>query len=193
MTTDENRPAWNGINHLALVTDDMDSTVRFWHGVLGAETIATVGTSGFKHYFFRIGPNQTVAFFEYLGADLETFAKPAGVPYPAGASQFDHLSLNVPDEASLEALQRRLKEHDCEVTDVVDHGFIRSIYFNDPTGIALEASYWTLPPNGPVDHGDPDWFHDDDPVPALREIRDTGRVERTVATRLVDEIITDPS
>ncbi len=193
MTTDEHQPAWNGINHLALVTDDMDSTVRFWHGVLGAETIATVGAPGFKHYFFRVGPGQTVAFFEYLDAEIETFAKPAGIPYPAGASQFDHLSLNLPDEAALEALQRRLKEHDCEVTDVVDHGFIRSIYFNDPTGIALEASYWTLPSDGPVDHDDRDWFHDDDPVPALREISETGRVERTVSTRLVDEIVPDRS
>ena len=29
-------PHWRGINHLALITDDMDATVRFYHGVLGA-------------------------------------------------------------------------------------------------------------------------------------------------------------
>ena len=28
-------PHWRGINHLALVTDDMDATVRFYHRVLG--------------------------------------------------------------------------------------------------------------------------------------------------------------
>lgn len=28
-------PRWRGIHHLALITDDMDATVRFWHGVLG--------------------------------------------------------------------------------------------------------------------------------------------------------------
>ncbi|WP_206641631.1 VOC family protein [Nonomuraea polychroma] len=27
---------WRGVHHLALVTADMDATVRFWHGVLGA-------------------------------------------------------------------------------------------------------------------------------------------------------------
>lgn len=185
-------PAWNGINHLALVTDDMDATTRFWHGVLGAEIVATVGTPGFKHYFFRVGTGQTVAFFEYVDADLDTFAKPAGIPYPQ-ASQFDHLSLNLPDEAALEDLQRRLKEHDCEVTDVVDHGFIRSIYFNDPTGIALEASYWTLPlddPSGTVDLSDDEWFHDHDPVPALREIAEHGTVTSTPSTRLVDRVVT---
>ncbi len=187
------QPAWHGINHLALVTDDMDATVRFWHGVLGAEIVATVGNQHFKHYFFRVGTRQTVAFFEYTGQQLETFAKPAGIPYPPGASQFDHLSLDLPDEAALEDLQRRLKEHDCEVTDVVDHGFIRSIYFNDPTGIALEASYWTMPlerGEGAVDYADTGWFGDPDPVPALREIIDGGAVASTPSTRLVDEVIT---
>ena len=24
---------WQGLNHLALITNDMDTTVRFWHGV----------------------------------------------------------------------------------------------------------------------------------------------------------------
>ena len=37
---------WRGINHLALVTADMDATVRFYHGVLGAELVATIGTAG---------------------------------------------------------------------------------------------------------------------------------------------------
>ncbi len=186
-------PAWHGINHLALVTEDMDATVRFWHGVLGAEIVATIGNPYFRHYFFRIGTRQTVAFFEYAGQQLETFSKPAGIPYPPGASQFDHLSLDLPDEAALEDLQRRLKEHACEVTDVVDHGFIRSIYFNDPTGIALEASYWTLPLGssaGGVDYTDTDWFGDPDPVPAVREIIVDGAVASTPSTRLVDGVVT---
>ncbi|MDZ7674248.1 MAG: VOC family protein [Acidimicrobiales bacterium] len=191
--TNSDRPAWRGINHLALVTDDMDTTVRFWHGVLGAEIIATVGAPGFRHYFFRIGTGQSVAFFEYADAELETFMKPAGIPYPPGASQFDHLSLNLADEEALEDLRRRLKAFGCEVTEVVDHGFIRSIYFNDPTGIALEASYWTHgePADGDtVDHTDDSWFGDADPVPALREVMDHGTVDATPATRLTDDIVT---
>ncbi len=50
------RPAWSGINHLALVTTDMDATVRFYHGVLGASLVATIGTPDFRHYFFELGP-----------------------------------------------------------------------------------------------------------------------------------------
>ncbi|MDY7102143.1 MAG: VOC family protein [Actinomycetota bacterium] len=184
----DRRPDWQGINHLALVTGDMDATTRFWHGVLGAEIVATVGTPQFRHYFFRVGDGQTVAFFEYHDTELETYAKPAGVPYPP-ASQFDHLSLGVEDEAELLALRDRIKRFGCEVTDVVDHGFIRSIYFSDPSGLALEASWWTeAATDGPPDHGDRSVFADPDPVPALREIIEHGAVVDTPRTTLVDDI-----
>ena len=111
------------------------------------------------------------------------YAKPAGVPYDK-ASQFDHLSLNLPDEEALLRLRDRLKSHDCEVTDVVDHGFIRSIYFSDPNGMALEASWWTLDATGrPADYTDARLFADADPVPAVVELRDSGALDHTVTHR----------
>jgi catechol 2,3-dioxygenase-like lactoylglutathione lyase family enzyme len=180
-------PRWRGVHHLALVTDDMDATVRFWCGALGARLVATVSTGAFRHYFFEFGAGTTIAFFEYFDVDLDTFAKPAGVPIPQ-ASQFDHLSLNLPDEDALLALRDRLKAADCEVTDVVDHGFLRSIYFSDPSGIALEASWWVIDPTGrPADYSDTRLFSDADPVPAAVELRDQGAVQSIPATRLVDE------
>jgi catechol 2,3-dioxygenase-like lactoylglutathione lyase family enzyme len=191
--TDVENPHWRGINHLALVTPDMDATVRFYHGVLGARLVAHLGTPSFRHYFFEFGPEQTVAFFEYKHHPVETFAVPAGVPDPRKA-QFDHLSFNLPDENALHDLQRRLKEHGCEVTDVVDHGFIRSIYFSDPAGIALEASCWILDATGrPADYGDRDLFADPDPVPAVRELVDTGVLASTPATHLAGDDVVDPA
>jgi catechol 2,3-dioxygenase-like lactoylglutathione lyase family enzyme len=191
MADTENPVNWRGVNHLALVTPDMDATVRFWHGVLDARLVSTIGTPAFKHYFFEIAPGNTVAFFEYTGEHLATYAKPAGVPYEY-ASQFDHLSLHLPDEEALLRLRDRLKSHGCEVTDVVDHGFLRSIYFSDPGGIALEASWWSLDPTGrPVDYGDERLFSDADPVPAVRELREGGTLDHTVTTVLVDSIIRD--
>ncbi|MGR6917065.1 VOC family protein [[Actinomadura] parvosata] len=182
---------WRGVHHLALVTADMDATVRFWHGVLDARLVTTLAVPAFKHYFFEVGTGNTVAFFEYTGQELDRFAKPAGVPY-AKAAQFDHLALHLPDEDALLRLRDRLKAHGCEVTDVVDHGFLRSIYFSDPNGIALEASWWTVDPTGrPVDYSDERLFADPDPVPAVRELREHGRLHHTVATRLVDGVVED--
>jgi catechol 2,3-dioxygenase-like lactoylglutathione lyase family enzyme len=179
------QPRWRGINHLALITDDMDATVRFYHGVLGARLVATIGTPGFRHYFFEIGEANTIAFFEYAGAAIEPFAKPAGVP-DSRAVQFDHISFNVADEHALELLRKRLDDFGCEVTTVVDHGFIRSVYFTDPNGIALEASYWVEDATGrDADLRDRALFADEDPVPAVVELMETGELATTPKTRLV--------
>ena len=179
-------PDWRGINHLALVTPDMDSTVRFYHGVLGMRLVASVMAGPMRHYFFEIAPGNTIAFFEVTGAD--TFMAPAGIPDRLRKAQFDHLSFNVPDEAALERLRSRLKEAGCGVTDVVDHGFVRSIYFNDPHGIALEASWWVVDATGrPADYDDDRLFADPDPPAAVRELEESGALAWTPTTHLADE------
>ena len=180
-------PHLRGINHLALVTPNMEETVRFYHGVLGARLVTTIGTPDFRHYFFEIAPGNTVAFFEYRRFKVPTFSKPAGVP-DERAPQFDHLSFNVADEQALEALRRRLKEHHVEVTDEVDHQVIRSIYFNDPHGIALEASYWVSDATAAEgDPGDQRFFGDPDPVPAVRELAERGEITWSSETHLTPE------
>jgi hypothetical protein len=64
------------------------------------------------------------------------------------------------------------------VTSVVDHGFIRSVYFTDPNGIALEASWWVVEGTGrPTDYNDSALFGDPDPVPAVRELQAGGLTE----------------
>ena len=174
-------PRWQGINHLALVTPDMDTTVRFYAGVLGMRLVATTMAGPMRHYFFEMGRGNTVAFFEIPGA--ETFAKAAGAPGDR-AIQLDHISFDVPDEHAVEALRKRLLAAGSEVTPVVDHGFIRSVYFTDPHGIALEASWWVLDGTGRDDPTDPALFGDPDPVPAIGELR-AGSLSEVPRTRLV--------
>jgi catechol 2,3-dioxygenase-like lactoylglutathione lyase family enzyme len=152
---------FSGVNHLAMITADMDKTVRFYRDVLGCKLIATLGTDRFKHYFFSIGHHNTIAFFEYAGIDPGVPEKPAGMP--AAGRQFDHLSFNVDTYEDLLALQKRLREHGVDVTRVVDHKFIHSIYFDDPNGIALEASVWLMDPESEVSYQDPD------PVSAVKD------------------------
>jgi catechol 2,3-dioxygenase-like lactoylglutathione lyase family enzyme len=171
---EDTRPNWQGINHLALVTTDMDATVRFYHGTLGARLVATISTPEFLHYFFEFGPQCTVAFFAYADAPAQPFVNRAGVPNER-APQFDHLSLNLPDDEALHALRQRLQSHGWEVTDIVDHQVVRSVYFTDPNGIALEASWWVRDPTGQsADYGDPQLFADPDAVPAVVEFQTTG-------------------
>ena len=184
-------PRWRGVNHLALVTPDMDATVRFYHGVLGMRLVASVMAGPMRHYFFEIGPENTIAFFEVKGAD--TFASPAGIPDRLRKAQFDHLSFNVADEDGLISLQERLRAFGCEVTPIVDHGFVRSIYFTDPHGIALEASWWALDATSrPADYTDARLFGDPDPVPAVAELMGAGQLASTPRTRLTGDEVADP-
>jgi catechol 2,3-dioxygenase-like lactoylglutathione lyase family enzyme len=190
MSEPDDGPRWRGINHLAMVTPDMDATVRFYHGVLGMRLVSTVMAGPMRHYFFELGPENTIAFFEWKGA--QTFAKPAGMP-SARPMQFDHLAFNLPDEDALHALRRRLIDHGCEVTEVVDHSIVRSVYFTDPHGIALEASWWALDATGRrSDYADKRLFSDPDPVPAVRELRDTGELEWLPTTQLSGDEVADP-
>jgi catechol 2,3-dioxygenase-like lactoylglutathione lyase family enzyme len=185
-------PRWRGINHLALVTPDMDATVRFYAGVLGMRLVATTMAGPMRHYFFEMGPENTVAFFEIHG--IKSFAKPAGGPPPEFPIQLDHISFNLPDEDALEALRARLEAFGSEVTEVVDHGFVRSIYFTDPHGIALEASWWAIDATGrPADYDDRRVFGDPNPVAAVAELRAQGFVSTTPETRLASDEIFDPA
>ena len=58
--------------------------------------------------------------------------------------------------------------------------------------MALEASWWTIDATGrPADYGDRRFFADDDPVPAVSELREGGALDHTVPTHLVPGIIED--
>lgn len=174
-------PDWRGINHLALVTPDMDATVRFYVGVLGMRLSATLMAGPMRHYFFEISDENTIAFFEVKG--METFAKPAGGPSDR-TIQLDHISFNVPDEHALTQLQTRLRAAGCEITEVVDHGIMHSVYFHDPNGIALEASWWVTDPTGrPPNFDDQKVFADPDPVPAIAELK-RGKLDSLPKTHL---------
>jgi catechol 2,3-dioxygenase-like lactoylglutathione lyase family enzyme len=183
-------PLVEGVHHLALVTSDMDATMRFWHEVLRAEIVATMSTDDYRAYFFRIGESQTVAFIEYHGVDHERYIRPAPVEF-ALAPQFDHLSLNLDDEQSVLALRARLIEYGCEVSEVVDRGILCSISFTDPSGVALEASWWTIDLDANT-FDDSARFQDPDPVPALVELRATGRIAAVPSRPTVDGIVREP-
>ena len=43
---------YTGINHLAMVTRDMDTTIRFWRDLLGLRLVAGLGGPKYRHYFF---------------------------------------------------------------------------------------------------------------------------------------------
>lgn len=129
---------YTGINHLAMVTGDMDTTIRFWRDLLEMPLVAGMGRPGYRHYFFSLSDNDMIAFFEWPGAEPLP-EKDHGVPV-RGPAAFDHISFGVEDDDSLWDLKARLEAADIWVSEIVDHGFIHSLYSFDPNGIPIEFS-----------------------------------------------------
>ena len=131
-----------GVNHLAFITDDLNKTIRFWRDLLGLPLEAGIGHEGFRHYFFRLGEGNQIAFFEYEEAAAmavkfhgERTTEPLG---------FDHLSMTVDTVEELFGFKDRLEAAGIKVHGAVDHGIIWSIYFFDPNNIPLEISWDTM-------------------------------------------------
>ncbi len=130
-----------GIVDVALVTNDMEKTVRFYRDVLGMSVVVTyaidINGQRIRHYFFKLGLNSCLSFFEWPVVELPA-RKDAGVP--AGGRQFDHVTIGVDSEETLMAIQKRVLEAGVKASDIVDHGIARAIYFEDPNGISLRDS-----------------------------------------------------
>ncbi len=130
---------FNGINHLAMATGDMSKTIRFWRDLLGMRLVAGLGKPGYRHYFFQISESDLLAFFEWSDVQPVT-NKEHGSPV-TGPFVFDHISFGVETKDNLWELKDKLSAAGFHVSDVVDHGFIHSIYAYDPNGIPIEFSW----------------------------------------------------
>ncbi|MCZ6473671.1 MAG: VOC family protein [SAR324 cluster bacterium] len=133
---------YNGINHLAFITNDMNKTIRFYRDLLGLPLVAGVGNGEFKHYFFQITPSDSIAFFSYSQAtpmEIKNHGTPTSAPLG-----FDHVSIGVNTKADLFQLKDKLEAAGYPVSGAVDHGFGWSIYFFDPNNIPLELTWQVL-------------------------------------------------
>lgn len=130
---------YNGVNHLAMATGDMDRTIRFWRELLGMRLVTGLGEPGYRHYFFEVSERDLLAFFEWPEVK-PVQEKEHGKP-DRGPIAFDHVSFGVESEDDLYQLKDRLHAADIWVSEVIDHGFIHSIYTFDPNGIPVEFSH----------------------------------------------------
>jgi catechol 2,3-dioxygenase-like lactoylglutathione lyase family enzyme len=172
---------YTGVNHLAMVTNDMTATIRFWRDLLGMRLIAGMGRSGYRHYFFEISAHDTIAFFEWPQAK-PIDEKDHGVPVQ-GPAAFDHVSIGVQSDEDLWELKSRLEACDFWVSEVIDHGFIHSIYSFDPNNIPIEFSA----PTTSVDLRRTPRMLDKQPLPAALEGPDPRPLHWPLPSRPIDE------
>lgn len=137
-----------GLYHFAFPCRDAEETRAFYEDLLElplvhAMTVDAVPSTGvpgpYLHIFFEMADGSYVAFF-----DLGRGEMPA--PSPNTPRWVQHLALELASVAQVEHYRRRLEAAGVEVIGVVDHGFIKSIYFFDPNGLRVELTARTEPP-----------------------------------------------
>ena len=142
-----------GFSHVGLGTHDMQETIRFYEGVLKfprvSDQVAQVQEGGTMHLvYFDAGEGQFLVFMESSGiahipADFDTGIN-GGLGVPAGMY---HFAFKVASVDELEQRRQSLTQADIEVTDIVDHGYAKAIFFRDPNDLQLEFYVQTRPFN----------------------------------------------
>jgi catechol 2,3-dioxygenase-like lactoylglutathione lyase family enzyme len=127
---EEDRPpsSARGLHHFAVVARDVEETTRFYQELLEfplTEIFENRDYKGSNHFFFDIGNNNLLAFFDFPGLDLGPYAEVLG--------GLHHIAISVEPE-KWERLRRKLDEAGVEYLQ--ESG--TSIYFRDPNGARLE-------------------------------------------------------
>jgi catechol 2,3-dioxygenase-like lactoylglutathione lyase family enzyme len=117
-----------GVHHVALISSDVERTVRFYQDLLEfplTDMFENRDYKGSTHFFFDIGNGNAIAFFDLPGLDLGPYAEVLG--------GLHHLAISVePDRWA--HLKGKLDEAGIQYAHISGS----SIYFNDPDGARLE-------------------------------------------------------
>lgn len=122
-----------GVDHLALISLDLEKTIRFYTEVIGMRLTRIVvnrdePTS--THIFLDMGGGNQLAFFDFPEKDIE--------PTVRGVGSMHHLALKA-TPAQFRMLLARLEEKQVRFSlhGSPDHG---SVYLRDPDNIQVEVT-----------------------------------------------------
>ena len=123
-------------HHVAYRCKDAEETRGFYEDLLGLPLAHVVrdkaGEADFLHLFFAIEDGTFLAFFdvdEEVSDDIYNMKD--------GLRDY-HYAMEVKDMDTMIAMMERLTKAEVMVFGPIDHGFVHSIYFWDPNGVALE-------------------------------------------------------
>ena len=127
------RPATpgRGIHHAALICSDVEATISFYQGLLGFPLVELVGNrdyAGSSHFFFDVGNETLLGFFDFPGLGLERAVEATG--------GVQHVAISVPRDR-WERIRDRLDEAGVAYSGP-DRGVEESMYLKDPDGIGIE-------------------------------------------------------
>ena len=119
------------LQHVLVLTDDLDATTAFYCDVLGLE-VGERPQLPFPGYWLHSGGVACVHIAERAPYD----AHAAQLGLPAKASPVDHVAF---EAAGYERLVERLEAAGVEVTtNAVPGSAVRQLFFDDPNGARIE-------------------------------------------------------
>ena len=143
-------------SHIGLSTLDLDRTRAFYEDVLGftavrCDILEFEEGGRIRHIFFDAGGGQLIAFMEPHGIPGIPVEYDAGINRGLGVPDaFYHFAFEMESLEALEAKRAQLIAKGVRVTPIVDHEWVKSIYFKDPNGLMLEYA-WQSRALGPDD------------------------------------------
>jgi glyoxylase I family protein len=120
-----------GIHHAAFVCKDVEQTIEFYQEFLGfplVELVENRDYAGSSHFFFDLGNQNLLGFFDFPGHHHEPYAETIGA--------LQHLAISVSSE-QFEAARSRLESAGIDYLGP-DRGADDSLYFRDPNGMGVE-------------------------------------------------------
>jgi len=132
------------LHHNAYVTKDQEATRAFYEDLIGLPLVATWSEQDelfgaervYCHTFFELGDGSALAFFQFADPEDAELFDPDLIPSP-----FRHIALKVSPELQ-DAVAKRLDDAGWkpEGTFVLEHGYCRSLYTEDPNGLLIELT-----------------------------------------------------
>src|SRR4051812_32455323 len=147
MTAAANLPA--RLHHTAYVSANLERTRHFYEDIIGLPLLATWCEADelfgelrtYCHLFFGLADGSALAFFQFARPEDQAQFGPKLAETP-----FHHVALKVNEEVQAK-IEKRLRDAGYVEPQiyVLEHGYCRSLYANDPDGMIVEFT---------VDHAD---------------------------------------
>ncbi len=128
----------DGINHVAILTDDTDRFIRFYEDVFDATVSSRERIGPGTLTLIDIGPRTELNVFEVSGDAAPDVVR--GSMFTHGP--IDHIGLQAADRDAFVEIRRRLMEKSASDGFVTDFGRSHSVFFCDPDGLEGEVLLW---------------------------------------------------
>jgi catechol 2,3-dioxygenase-like lactoylglutathione lyase family enzyme len=124
----------SGLNHIAVMTTDLDRFVEFYAEVFGLEVVFEETDPAFRHAILRTGPTSWLH-----PAEVQGNGHGAGSPAMFDRGHLDHLALAAAGPAEFAGIRDRLVARRASDGAVDDLGAFQSVWFTDPDGMQGEV------------------------------------------------------